>query len=75
MESEIWWPLVSACSERGGINKETMASACSAVQEKAAPPVLVLKSENSVLPYLYVPVDSPVVAPALELRASDSISE
>ena len=46
METQIW--IQPAGSVGKGLSKETVASACTSVGEKAASPALTLKSGNSV---------------------------
>ena len=55
----------------GGTNKGTVASASTPVWDKAAPPALALKPDNSVPPHIFLDGSSQAAASAPELRASD----
>lgn len=70
VESEWRPPLIVHCEE-GGLKKETVASASSPVQETAASPTLFQARQLYSLPF--VPAGFLAAAPALELRASDSV--
>lgn len=66
METQTWFPPVCVVSVMGGLNEGTMATACSLcmeraqlgtvvpanslVPERAAPPTLTLKPDNSLPP-------------------------
>lgn len=52
METQIWHPPVLADWIGGGFNKGTVVSAGNLVPERAAPPVLSQKPDNSVLPFM-----------------------
>ena len=69
--------MAPACSAGGGLSKGTMASASTSVWEKAVPPDLVLKPDNSVSSCRYIPGVFQAAAPALsseQVRLSTSKS-
>ena len=77
METQIWHPPACTGWFGGGLKKGTMASfvwdkllEITSVWEKAAPPAITLKLDNS-----YVPGAFKIAAPALKLRASESVSQ
>ena len=50
METQMWSPPLPAGWVRGGLNKETILSANTSIQHRAALPSLALKPDSSVLP-------------------------
>lgn len=54
VETEIWWLSMSAHCVGGQLNKWTVASASTSIWEKASPPALTLKPDNSVPSHMSV---------------------
>lgn len=71
IETQKWCLPTSAGRERVRLNKETMDFASTSAWEKAAPPALALKPENSVPPSMSL-APFKLLSHCLEPRASES---